>query len=111
MDLLRPANQHEPNRLAEQYASNEATVLKEDFINSLCASYRIEEVEEQLVRAHLENLSSEMSQFLSTCLIMASSSNMARFLLPARPPYFYVRLMVMNTAIQGTTNGEVCDEP
>ena len=61
MDLLRPANQHEPNRLAEQYASNEATVLKEDFINSLCASYRIEEVEEQLVRAHLENLSTEIA--------------------------------------------------
>lgn len=60
MDLFRPANQDEVKRLVEQYASDEPEVLKEDFFNSLCASFRIEEVDEQLKLAGLENLSTEI---------------------------------------------------
>lgn len=60
MDLFRPGSEHEATQLVEQYASNEPTVLKEDFFHSLCASYRIEEVEEQLLRAKLGKLSTEM---------------------------------------------------
>ena len=40
MDLFRPASQDEAKRLVEQYASDEPEVLKEDFFNSLCASFR-----------------------------------------------------------------------
>jgi ubiquinone/menaquinone biosynthesis C-methylase UbiE len=61
MDLFRPASRHQANRLVEQYASNEPPVLKEDFFNSLCASYRVEEVDKQLKRANLRNLSTEIA--------------------------------------------------
>jgi len=60
MDLFRPASKHEATRLVEQYASNEPAALKEDFFHSLCASYRIEEVQIQLGHANLENLSTEI---------------------------------------------------
>jgi len=60
MDLFRPASQDEAKRLVEQYASDEPEMLKEDFFNSLCASFRIEEVDEQLKQTGIENLSTEI---------------------------------------------------
>jgi len=60
MDLLRPASQYEANRIVEQYSKDEPAVLKEDFFHSLCASYRIEEVEKQLEQAKLESLSTKI---------------------------------------------------
>jgi trans-aconitate methyltransferase len=51
MDLFRPASKDDATGIVEQYANDEPVVLKEDFFRSLCASYRIEEVEKQLERA------------------------------------------------------------
>ena len=60
MDLFRPATQLEAKRVVEQYATNEPALLKDDFLHSLCASYRIEEVEKQLEQANLRKLSTEI---------------------------------------------------
>jgi hypothetical protein len=59
MDLFRPASQHEAKRLVEQYAGDEPAILQEDFLHSLCASFRLEEVRGQLERAGLGHLSTE----------------------------------------------------
>jgi cyclopropane fatty-acyl-phospholipid synthase-like methyltransferase len=59
MDLFRPASKDDATGIVEQYASEEPVVLKEDFFRSLCASYRIGEVERQLERASLGSLSIE----------------------------------------------------
>jgi hypothetical protein len=59
MDLFRPASKDDATGIVEQYANDEPVVLKEDFFRSLCASYRIEEVEKQLERASLASLSIE----------------------------------------------------
>jgi hypothetical protein len=60
MDLFRPGSRDEARRLVEEYAGDEPAVLKEDFFNSLCASFRTEEVGEQLKRAGLEYLQTEV---------------------------------------------------
>lgn len=60
MDLFRPATLVEAKRIVEQHAGDEPDLLKEDFFRSLCASYRVEEVEEQLELANLEKLSTEI---------------------------------------------------
>jgi ubiquinone/menaquinone biosynthesis C-methylase UbiE len=60
MDLFRPATLLEARTIVEQYAADEPALLKEDFFHSLCAGYRVEEVEEQLELANLENLSTEI---------------------------------------------------
>jgi trans-aconitate methyltransferase len=59
MDLFRPRSQHETRRLVDQYAGNEPTILQEDFYHSLCASFRLEEVQRQLEEADLGHLSTE----------------------------------------------------
>lgn len=53
MDLMRPENQVELDRLVKTHASNEPEVLRQDFFNSLRASYRTEEVRNQLTAANL----------------------------------------------------------
>jgi len=60
MDLFRPASQDEAKRLVGQYASDEPGILKEDFLNSLCASFRVEEVDKQLQGASIERLITEI---------------------------------------------------
>jgi ubiquinone/menaquinone biosynthesis C-methylase UbiE len=60
MDLFRPPGKDEAKRLVEQYAGDEPAVLKEDFFNSLCASFRVEEVSEQLRGAGLGHLQTEV---------------------------------------------------
>jgi len=56
MDLIRPESIKEAQRLVDQYAPNEPEILREDFFNSFCASYRMEEVVEQLRLANLSEL-------------------------------------------------------
>jgi len=56
MDLFRPDSIKKAKQLVEKYAANEPTVLQQDFFNSLCASYRITEVVEQLNNAGLNKL-------------------------------------------------------
>lgn len=60
MDLFRPPSKDEAKRLVEEYAGDEPAVLKEDFFNSLCASFRMDEVSEQLRGAGLEHLETEV---------------------------------------------------
>lgn len=53
MDLLRPDSQAAAHELVEQYATDETEVLKHDFLHSLLAAYRPEEVDVQLHQAGL----------------------------------------------------------
>lgn len=53
MDLVRPATAAAARHIVESVAPDEAPVLKTDFFNSLCASFTIAEVTEQVRRAGL----------------------------------------------------------
>ncbi len=53
MDLRRPATAAAAAAIVEQYAGNEAAILKEDFYNSLLAAFTVEEVVAQLQQAGL----------------------------------------------------------
>jgi len=55
-DLRRPAGMDEAHRIVEELASDEAEILKRDFFNSLCAAFRVREVEEQLAQAGIAGL-------------------------------------------------------
>ncbi|WP_411824375.1 class I SAM-dependent methyltransferase [Leptospira sp. 'Mane'] len=52
-DLLRPDSFEEAKRLTEKYAKDEKTILKEDFYNSLCAAYTLEELQTMLSKLRL----------------------------------------------------------
>lgn len=60
MDLLRPRSADAARRLVARYAASEPEVLQRDFHRSLLAAYRPEEVREQLSRAGLAGLASEV---------------------------------------------------
>jgi SAM-dependent methyltransferase len=53
MDLLRPTSRAEAERLVDLYAAGEPEILRRDFLHSLCAAYRVDEVLEQLRGADL----------------------------------------------------------
>jgi len=53
MDLIRPATQEDARNIVETVAPDEHPILKEDFYNSLCAAFTIEEVETQIRQAGL----------------------------------------------------------
>ena len=54
MDLYRPETLEDAHQIVEDVATNEAPILKQDFYNSLCAAFTVEEVAEQLKSAHLD---------------------------------------------------------
>ncbi|NOX20018.1 MAG: methyltransferase domain-containing protein [Nitrospirae bacterium] len=56
MDLVRPESPDRAREIVETYSGNEPDVLKEDFFNSLCAAYTVQEVKEQLYEAGLDSL-------------------------------------------------------
>jgi 2-polyprenyl-3-methyl-5-hydroxy-6-metoxy-1,4-benzoquinol methylase len=56
MDLMRPDNTVEARHLVDKYAQNEPDILREDFYHSLCAAYRIDEVQQQLIQSKLNTL-------------------------------------------------------
>ncbi len=56
MDLMRPPNRREVERLVRSYAAEAPSVLARDFERSLLAAYRVDEVVEQLAEAELEYL-------------------------------------------------------
>lgn len=56
MDLLRPFRVEDARSLMEQYAAGEPEVLRRDFFHSLCAAYRVDEIEAQLAAAGLPSL-------------------------------------------------------
>ena len=51
MDLFRPETPEDARKIVEDVAANEDPILKDDFYNSLCAAFTINEVQEQLKRA------------------------------------------------------------
>jgi ubiquinone/menaquinone biosynthesis C-methylase UbiE len=53
MDLIRPATQQAARDIVESVAPREPPVLKEDFYNSLCAAFTIEEAAAQVRQARL----------------------------------------------------------
>ncbi len=59
MDLMRPQSREMAMTMVEQYAAGEPAVLQEDFLNSLIAAYRLDEVRTQLSQAHLSHLNLE----------------------------------------------------
>lgn len=59
MDLLRPDSTAAARALMERYAAGEPEILREDFFNSLCAAYRIDEIAAQLEAAGLGHLTIE----------------------------------------------------
>ena len=60
MDLHRPDSEDRARKLVEANAADEATVLKQDFFNSLCAAFTLYEVREQLRAARLQDFRCEM---------------------------------------------------
>jgi len=56
MDLMRPESEAEARRLVDTYTPGAPDILREDFYNSLLASYTTEEVSAQLLRAGLDDL-------------------------------------------------------
>ena len=53
MDLFRPASPDAARAIVETVAGNEHPLLKEDFYNSLCAAFTVEEVRSQIRQAGL----------------------------------------------------------
>jgi cyclopropane fatty-acyl-phospholipid synthase-like methyltransferase len=54
MDLMRPSSQQQAQMLVTEYAADEPPVLQHDFYHSLLAAYTPQEVEQQLITAHLD---------------------------------------------------------
>ncbi|OBS08394.1 class I SAM-dependent methyltransferase [Acidihalobacter prosperus] len=54
VDLLRPRSREQALAMRDRYAAGEPAVLQEDFYNSLCAAFTLDEIGEQLREAGLE---------------------------------------------------------
>ena len=59
-DLFRPPNRVAAKRLVERYSTEEPAILQRDFLNSLLASFTVEEVRKQLIQAQLGHLRIEV---------------------------------------------------
>lgn len=59
MDLIRPRSRSEAKKTVENYAGKEPEVLRSDFLDSLLAAYRLDEIAAQLVSAGLASLRAE----------------------------------------------------
>ena len=53
MDLLRPPTHEEARRIVDRVAAREDPILREDFYNSLCAAFTLDELREQVAAAGL----------------------------------------------------------
>ena len=53
MDLFRPVSPEAARTIVETVAGNEHPILKEDFYNSLCAAFTVDEVRSQITQASL----------------------------------------------------------
>jgi ubiquinone/menaquinone biosynthesis C-methylase UbiE len=53
MDLLRPDTPETARRIVDEVAAGEDPILQDDFYNSLCAAFTIDEVREQVATARL----------------------------------------------------------
>ncbi len=61
MDLFRPRSREDARRIVTTYAGNEPPILQTDFYNSLLASFRVEEVQQQLLQNGLNLECEEVS--------------------------------------------------
>jgi len=61
MDLIRPSDEVTVGYFSDEYAKNEQDILKNDFENSLRAAFTIEEVQQQLDEAGLNQLNVEQA--------------------------------------------------
>ena len=61
MDLFRPQSKEAARHIVDTYAGNEPKILQTDFYNSLLASFRVDEVREQLLQADLDLHCEEVS--------------------------------------------------
>ena len=53
MDLVRPATREEAGRIVNRVAGSEDPILREDFFNSLCAAFTVDELRQQVADAGL----------------------------------------------------------
>jgi len=53
MDLVRPSDQDEARRIVNAVSGDEDPILREDFYNSLCAAFTVDEVRAQVAAAAL----------------------------------------------------------
>ena len=53
MDLVRPETREDAARIVERVAAREDPLLREDFFNSLCAAFTVDELREQVAGAGL----------------------------------------------------------
>lgn len=60
MDLFRPDSPEKAKEIVEREAPSAPKVHKEDFYNSLLASFKLKEIKEQLSSANLPNVSAEI---------------------------------------------------
>ncbi|MEK6748473.1 MAG: class I SAM-dependent methyltransferase [Pseudomonadota bacterium] len=60
VDLMRPSSMADVAHLVEHYVAAESPLLQQDFHASLCAAYRVEEVQVQIARAGLNGLTCEI---------------------------------------------------
>ena len=54
MDLVRPATLEAAQRIVDAVAPHEDSILRQDFLNSLCAAFTVAEVAEQLREVRLD---------------------------------------------------------
>jgi len=54
MDLVRPSTPEEARRIVDRVAAREDPILREDFYNSLCAAFTVDELREQVAAAGLD---------------------------------------------------------
>jgi ubiquinone/menaquinone biosynthesis C-methylase UbiE len=54
MDLVRPATRDAAQRIVDAVSPHEDPILRQDFLNSLCAAFTVDEVTRQLRAAHLD---------------------------------------------------------
>ena len=54
MDLVRPPTREEAHRIVDRVAGREDPILREDFYNSLCAAFTVDELREQVAAAGLD---------------------------------------------------------
>jgi cyclopropane fatty-acyl-phospholipid synthase-like methyltransferase len=59
VDLIRPADPEEARALVEKYAGRGHPLVQEDFFNSLCAAYTVENVRSQLQQAEWTGITVE----------------------------------------------------
>ena len=59
VDLRRPGSREQAERLVREHAGAELEILQRDFLNSLLAAYRPEEIAAQLARAGLARFKAE----------------------------------------------------